>query len=122
VDGKQRPIGIITDGDVLERAMPPPPEGAVQSLGRRLSRKTGKRTQLVHRTASGVMTSPVATVSAEADLWDALRLLLEKNVKRLPVVDEQGRVVGLLGRGGTLQALRRGVTPGSDDSATGSMS
>jgi CBS-domain-containing membrane protein len=119
VDGKQRPIGIITDGDVLERAMPPPPEGAVQSLGRRLSRKTGKSTQLVHRTASEVMTSPVITVTAETSLWDALRLLLEKDVKRLPVVDAEGRVVGLLGRGGALQALRRGVRPDPDDTGSG---
>ena len=34
-------------------------------------------------------------------------MLLEHHIKRLPVVDDEGRLVGLLGRGGVLQALSR---------------
>ncbi|MBN1136904.1 MAG: CBS domain-containing protein [Anaerolineae bacterium] len=45
------------------------------------------------------------TLAFYAFLMAALQLLLEHRVKRLPVVDKQGRLVGLLGRGGVLQAL-----------------
>jgi CBS domain-containing protein len=41
----------------------------------------------------------------------ALNLLLEHHIKRLPVVDDAGRLVGLLGRGGVLQVLGRELKP-----------
>ena len=38
-------------------------------------------------------------------LADALQLLLSHHIKRLPVVDAAGRLVGLVGRGGILQVM-----------------
>ena len=51
------------------------------------------------------MTANPITVIPETPLLDALRLLLQNKVKRLPVVDGDGQVVGLVGRGEILQAL-----------------
>ncbi|HEX9923381.1 MAG TPA: CBS domain-containing protein [Anaerolineae bacterium] len=56
-----------------------------------------------------MMTSPVVTVTPETSLLEALRLLLAHQIKRLPVVDEAGRLVGMVGRGGVLQVLGRGL-------------
>jgi len=54
-----------------------------------------------------VMTSPVITVAPDTSLLEALRLLLSHRIKRLPVVDAEGRLAGLVGRGGVLQVLNR---------------
>ena len=53
------------------------------------------------------MTEDPITVQPEAPLQDALRLLLSHKIKRLPVVDVNQRLVGLVGRSEILQALAR---------------
>jgi len=60
---------------------------------------------LTKRTTGGVMTANPITVTPETPLLDALRLLLQHKIKRLPVVDTDGKLVGLVGRGEILQAL-----------------
>lgn len=105
VDDRQRVIGIITDGDLIKRATTPERAGIIQSLTRRLPPGRTNALQLSQRTAAEVMTSPVVTVTPETSLLEALRLLLAHGIKRLPVVDAEGRLVGLVGRGGVLQAL-----------------
>ena len=55
------------------------------------------RTQFAQRIGE-IMTSPITTISPDNSVAEALRLLLENRVKRLPVVDAQGRVLGLVGR------------------------
>ena len=42
------------------------------------------------------MSSPVVTVPPEMPFQDALRLMQEKNFRRLPVVDEKGKLVGIV--------------------------
>lgn len=107
VDELRRVIGIITDGDLIKRATPKERAGIIQSLARRLPPGQADKFYLSQRVAAEVMTSPVITVSPETLLPEALRLLLEHHIKRLPVVDAEGRLVGLVGRGGVLQVLSR---------------
>lgn len=42
------------------------------------------------------MTTAVITIGPEADITEAVKLLLEKGVNGLPVVDEEGLLVGIL--------------------------
>lgn len=62
---------------------------------------------LNRRTAAEVMTSPVIMVAPNTSLLEALRLLPSHRIKRLPVVDTEGRLVGLVSRGRVLQTLGR---------------
>jgi CBS domain-containing protein len=48
------------------------------------------------QTARDIMSSDVVTISPETDINEAARLLLEKDFNGLPVVDEQGVLVGVL--------------------------
>jgi CBS domain-containing protein len=43
-----------------------------------------------------IMTRDVITVSPETDIAHAARLLLEKSINGVPVVDEMGKLVGIL--------------------------
>jgi CBS domain-containing protein len=62
---------------------------------------------LRQRTAGDLMTLQPMSVRPDTSLLDVLQLLLEHRIKRLPVVDDKGRLVGLLGRASVLQALSR---------------
>lgn len=73
-DGQIR--GIITDRDLVVRAV---------THGHDVNRTTVTQN----------MTSPVTTIEKDADVLDAARLMAERGVRRLPVVDD-GRLVGLV--------------------------
>jgi CBS-domain-containing membrane protein len=53
------------------------------------------------------MTAPVITIRPEASLGQAARLLHERRVKRLPVVEEGGKVVGIVSRADLLKVFMR---------------
>ena len=42
------------------------------------------------------MTKDVITVDPEASMMRAAKLMKEKNIRRLPVVDDRGKLVGIL--------------------------
>ena len=46
--------------------------------------------------AKDLMTAPAITINDEATVGDAAKLLLDRNLSCLPVVDGQGRLVGML--------------------------
>lgn len=48
------------------------------------------------RTAQDIMTHEVITISPEADITEAARILLDKGVNGLPVVDGEGSLVGII--------------------------
>ncbi len=109
VDAQRHVLGIITDGDLLKRATADERAGILQALGRRRPGSRPAALALAGRTADAVMTAQPVTVTAETPLLEALRLLLQHKVKRLPVVDSEGRLVGLVGRGQILQALAQAL-------------
>ena len=51
------------------------------------------------------MTSPAITVGSDASLSEATRVMQKKNVGRLVVVDERGRIAGIVSRGDLLQVV-----------------
>jgi CBS domain-containing protein len=50
-----------------------------------------------------VASSDLVTVSPEQDLGEALRLMASNQVRRLPVVEEDGRLVGVLAQADVAQ-------------------
>ena len=57
------------------------------------------------RSAKELMTRGVITVREEMPVASALALSAEKRVKRLPVVDAEGELVGIVGRTEMMRAL-----------------
>lgn len=109
VDEHNRVIGMITDGDLLRRSSARETSGVIRRLLERLRGADVEVNRFLvfsERMAADVMTSPVVTIGAAAPPIDALRLMLLHHVKRLPVLDADGRLVGLIGRTGILLALQ----------------
>jgi CBS domain-containing protein len=46
--------------------------------------------------AREIMTAPVITVGPEAKLAEAVKVMAEKNISGLPVLDEDNRVIGII--------------------------
>ena len=57
--------------------------------------------------ASDVMTCTILSVRPDATIAEAIRMMLDNRISGLPVVDEAGRLVGILTEG---DLLRRGET------------
>ena len=97
-------VGILTDEDLTERA------GIRQRLSIALRLDPAEVRQELRaleestQTVAEVMTSPVITTAASDNLGFATALMTRHNLKRLPVVDEKGRLSGILSR---LDVLRQ---------------
>jgi CBS domain-containing protein len=111
VDDAQHVVGIITDADVLRRAAKRVRPSALRTLAAWFgggTRPEGLEVAAQGRTAADVMTSPIITVSLDMPIHEAIRLMMAHKIKRIPVIDASGCLVGLVGRTGVLAALSRG--------------
>lgn len=73
---KGSPVGLLTDRDL-----------AVRLVGRGLDAKT--------TTIGEIMTTPLATLSSNDSQADAIALMRERNIRRIPLVDD-GKLVGMV--------------------------
>lgn len=68
----------------------------------------------VNMQAKDVMTASVVTIGADATVRDAAKLMLERGVSALPVVDETKQVVGIVSEGDLVRRQELGTeTTGS---------
>ncbi|MAU01073.1 MAG: hypothetical protein CL608_28340 [Anaerolineaceae bacterium] len=108
VDDNQHVLGIITDGDLLRRSQQEAHPGLLDRLRRLVTGQPAVASSPLlnaAETAADLMTSPVITIPVTASFAAALRLMVQHGVKRLPVVDGDGRLLGLLGRASLLRSL-----------------
>jgi acetoin utilization protein AcuB len=86
VDAQNHLVGIVSERDLLHAAPSPATSLSVWELN-----------YLLWRLQLGdVMTKKVATVAPNMPLVEAARLMLDKKIGGLPVVDEQTHVVGVI--------------------------
>src|SRR4051794_25985289 len=65
----------------------------------------GPPSQEASMNANDIMTSPALTVPQDASLADAIRIMLARGVSGVPVVDGDGRLVGILTEGDLLRRI-----------------
>jgi CBS domain-containing protein len=100
VDADDQLAGIVTEAD-FEISDEPVPDTTFRwprFLGKHVWSEESLEevyAEAAAQRADAVMTTPVETVSADTDLWDAVRALTEKGHRRLPVVD-RGQLVGVV--------------------------
>ncbi|WP_240677832.1 CBS domain-containing protein [Actinacidiphila soli] len=105
VDADDQVIGVVSESDLLAKAavlVAAPHPGPIRRLREhRLYDKSDGET------ASTLMTSPAITVRPGTPVADAAWLAARSHLKRLPVVDHQGRLVGVVSRIDLVRALVR---------------
>jgi CBS domain-containing protein len=104
VDGAGRLVGVVSEADLLLKE-DPRLEGDAGFFERRQRR--AERDKHAGLVAAELMSSPPITVTADATLADAARLLHRHAVKRLPVVGPDGQVVGIVSRADLLRVFLR---------------
>jgi CBS domain-containing protein len=96
VDKYYRPVGIVTQGDLIYRGGMPVRLGLLALSDK--DRVAEVLQALASKQAREVMTSPAVSVFEDALVTEAVNLMVKKDVKRLPVVDKHGKLTGMLSR------------------------
>jgi CBS domain-containing protein len=105
LDSAGKLAGIVTDTDLVARIDPDQRPGLLTTLRSRWNKEARRQVQRAYgQRASDVMTTPVVTVRDITSVIDALTVTVERHVKRLPVVDADGRLVGMVSRPALLAA------------------
>lgn len=76
-NGVQVPVGIVTDRDLIMEIMAPELDGATITVG-------------------DIMSRELVTVKESTGIFEAIQYMRQKAVRRLPIVDENGGLVGIL--------------------------
>ena len=109
IDEDRKVVGVISETDLVLRQAPQSRATGVRARCRRLlsGRAKNAAAKSRARTAGGAMSAPAVTVHADATVAEAARLMTEHAIERLPVVDEEGTLVGIVTRRDLLQVFLR---------------
>ncbi|MDH2430817.1 CBS domain-containing protein [Sphaerisporangium sp. TRM90804] len=115
VDGEGHVIGMVSEADLLRKEQFRERyhrEGYRPPLRTRLRERVGRKGAPAERRARGdtardLMTRPAITVKPHADVVTAARLMSEHGIKRLPVVDDDGVLEGIVSRHDLLTVFAR---------------
>jgi CBS-domain-containing membrane protein len=102
VDGRGRVLGVVSEADLLPKPEQPG-DGPGRLLSARLRRRDRARAEPT--VAAELMTRPAITVEPLATVTEAARRMHRAGVKRLPVVDVVGRLVGIVSRADLLTSF-----------------
>jgi CBS domain-containing protein len=105
VDRTGVPIGLVSEADLLLKEQRDELESGHNLVHPR--RRRDLRAKAAGNVASELMTSPPITITSGASLTEAARVMQERNVRRLVVVDERGRIAGIVSRRDLLQVFMR---------------
>ena len=112
-EGK-RAVGMITGGDLLARAGMAFRLSLYAELPPEMRGEEARRLTVQGKTARDVMSGQLSTVNIRATVPEAAALMAERKLKRLPVVDDTGELVGILSRIDILRTISTAasMTPG----------
>lgn len=112
VDDQGRPVGVVSEADLLRKQESQADPGGHLAAAHLLPAERVKAHAL---TAEELMTSPAVTARPQWSVVEAARAMARHHVKRLPVVDDVGRLVGIVSRSDLLRVfLRRDFTIGEE--------
>lgn len=103
LDAADRVVGVVSEGDLLVKE-------AVLAEGTSLLaalRHVGEDGKAKGVTAGDLMTHPAVTIGPDVQVADAARLMYDRRIKRLPVVSDSGRLVGIISRSDVLAVFSR---------------
>jgi len=96
-------VGVVSETDVLRKE-----ERRFRRLVSGLSgRARRERTKAEARSAAELMTSPVIATHPDASLASAARLMSDHHIRRLPVLDASGALIGIVSRRDLLHVFLR---------------
>jgi CBS domain-containing protein len=101
-----RVVGMVSEADLLLKQQHPHAEETGSLFAGR--RRHGDWRRAEGRRAGSLMTTPPITVAPDTPVAQAARLMQANGVKHLPVVDSDGKLVGIVSRADLLGVFLRG--------------
>lgn len=103
-------VGIISESDLMWRETGPTPPPYIMLLDSVIFLENPARYEkelhkALGQTVGEVMSENPITTTPEKPLRDAARLMHERKINRLPVLDDSGKVIGILTRGDIVRAM-----------------
>jgi CBS domain-containing protein len=103
LDDQRRVLGVVSEADLLPRQ-----ESRFRRWGTGLPKRTRREiAQATARTAGQLMTAPPITIHPDAPLGAAARQLNGHHIRRMPVVDSSGQLLGIVSRRDLLSVFLR---------------
>jgi CBS domain-containing protein len=98
IDDDNKVIGVVSETDLL------PKEALEGSMPRTMQGLAPQRvrSQVNGVTAADLMSQPAVTIGPDETVTSAARLMYDRRVKRLPVVDDDGTLIGIVTRSDVL--------------------
>jgi CBS domain-containing protein len=100
-------VGIVSESDVIRALMAPVKGRQSSSVTDMFAFASGMRAADSRKTVADVMSRSVTTISPEESVWRAAALMERKRIKRLPVVDADGYLIGIVSRADIVKAIAR---------------
>jgi CBS-domain-containing membrane protein len=106
LDDHGKVIGVVSEADMLTKeALAGGYDGMPGMITGLLRYKEQEKARGI--TAGDLMTRPAVTVGAEDTVQDAARVMYRHKVKRLPVIDADGHLIGIVSRTNVLSVFSR---------------
>ncbi|HIK17016.1 MAG TPA: CBS domain-containing protein [Leptolyngbyaceae cyanobacterium M33_DOE_097] len=113
VDESNKLIGVVSETDLMwrESGVTPPPYIMLLDSVIYLE-NPGRYEREIHKalgeTVKDVMSTNPVTIAPDKPLREAARLMHEREIQQLPVVNGEGQVVGIITRGDIVRAMANG--------------
>ncbi|MER6103338.1 CBS domain-containing protein [Streptomyces sp. NPDC001832] len=104
VDELDRPMGVVSEADLLRKSSD---RGDPSGLTPIPHLEAWERAKAEGASAEELMSAPAVCARPEWTVVEAARLMEVQNVKRLPVVDETDKLLGIVSRGDLLRVFLR---------------
>ena len=98
-------VGVVSETDLALKEVAPLREAHTPVF--ETAQRRGERAKAASLTAAELMTAPAVTAGPEEPIAAAARRMHDRNVKRLPVVDRGGALVGIVTRADLLKVFLR---------------
>jgi CBS domain-containing protein len=107
IDAQRKVLGIISEGDLLlaDEMEAPRMKTALFGLYLLPEGVVDKMAEARGILARDVMKTDVVTCTPDTPVRDVVKILSERRIKRLPVVDEAGKLVGIISRADIIRAI-----------------
>lgn len=110
VDSDGRLVGMFTEKDILKAILP----SYVEKVGKFIYEENPKGTKKKLEGLSGIsvgdlMRKEVITITEETDCYEAARVMLTQKARRVPVIDRENKVIGIVARCDVLKAFMGGM-------------
>ena len=98
VDSDNHVVGVLSEKDFLSRMGSGNTKSFMDVVARCLQQKGCAAMAIREKYVADIMTSPAITVGEDMNSMQISALLREKKINRVPVIDKQGCLVGIISR------------------------